>query len=152
MAESDTGTVVESQTIWDQNNGPEASNPGVGCMRNGRRQGESFPVLTSSTAWLPAKRVTKSTCWLPKAASSTTVGAVELGPPRLPYPGEHDLVRGLVFARGVPTYTPTFPLTHRRGGITSRAYSSIGQSPRLITGLFLVRTQVGPLAVTPRFM
>ena len=25
------------------------------------------------------------------------------------------------------------------------AYSSIGQSPRLITGLFLVRTQVGPL-------
>jgi hypothetical protein len=26
-----------------------------------------------------------------------------------------------------------------------RAYSSIGQSPRLITGLFLVRTQVGPL-------
>ncbi len=24
-----------------------------------------------------------------------------------------------------------------------RAYSSIGQSPRLITGLFLVRTQVG---------
>lgn len=25
-----------------------------------------------------------------------------------------------------------------------RAYSSIGQSPRLITGLFLVRTQVGP--------
>ena len=27
----------------------------------------------------------------------------------------------------------------------SWAYSSIGQSPRLITGLFLVRTQVGPL-------
>ena len=26
----------------------------------------------------------------------------------------------------------------------TRAYSSIGQSPRLITGLFLVRTQVGP--------
>ena len=26
-----------------------------------------------------------------------------------------------------------------------RAHSSIGQSPRLITGLFLVRTQVGPL-------
>ena len=28
----------------------------------------------------------------------------------------------------------------------TRAHSSIGQSPRLITGLFLVRTQVGPLA------
>ena len=27
----------------------------------------------------------------------------------------------------------------------TRAHSSIGQSPRLITGLFLVRTQVGPL-------
>ena len=27
------------------------------------------------------------------------------------------------------------------------AHSSIGQSPRLITGLFLVRTQVGPLSV-----
>src|SRR5512138_2274985 len=26
-----------------------------------------------------------------------------------------------------------------------RAHSSIGQSPRLITGLFLVQTQVGPL-------
>ena len=32
----------------------------------------------------------------------------------------------------------------------ARAYSSIGQSPRLITGLFLVRTQVGPLAPYPR--
>ena len=29
--------------------------------------------------------------------------------------------------------------------VQARAYSSIGQSPRLITGLFLVRTQVGPL-------
>ncbi len=28
----------------------------------------------------------------------------------------------------------------------TRAHSSIGQSPRLITGLFLVRTQVGPQA------
>ena len=28
----------------------------------------------------------------------------------------------------------------------TRAHSSIGQSPRLITGPFLVRTQVGPLA------
>ena len=33
-----------------------------------------------------------------------------------------------------------------------RAYSSIGQSPRLITGLFLVRTQVGPLAAGERFL
>lgn len=30
--------------------------------------------------------------------------------------------------------------------VRSWAYSSIGQSPRLITGLFLVRTQVGPLS------
>ena len=30
-------------------------------------------------------------------------------------------------------------------GLRNRAYSSIGQSPRLITGLFLVQTQVGPL-------
>lgn len=29
-----------------------------------------------------------------------------------------------------------------------RAYSSIGQSPRLITGPFLVRTQVGPPLLT----
>jgi hypothetical protein len=34
----------------------------------------------------------------------------------------------------------------RRPSIRSWAYSSIGQSPRLITGLFLVRTQVGPLS------
>ena len=34
-----------------------------------------------------------------------------------------------------------------RGSAIVRAYSSIGQSPRLITGLFLVRTQVGPLAL-----
>jgi hypothetical protein len=33
----------------------------------------------------------------------------------------------------------------RRPSIRFWAYSSIGQSPRLITGLFLVRTQVGPL-------
>lgn len=33
----------------------------------------------------------------------------------------------------------------------ARAYSSIGQSPRLITGLFLVRTQVGPLVARRRF-
>jgi hypothetical protein len=31
----------------------------------------------------------------------------------------------------------------------ARAYSSIGQSPRLITGLFLVRTQVGPRVSFP---
>ena len=31
-----------------------------------------------------------------------------------------------------------------RGHVFSWAYSSIGQSSRLITGLFLVRTQVGP--------
>src|SRR5690606_6727084 len=30
-----------------------------------------------------------------------------------------------------------------RAGRSTRAYSSIGQSPRLITGLFLVRIQVG---------
>jgi hypothetical protein len=34
----------------------------------------------------------------------------------------------------------------RCGTLASRAYSSIGQSPRLITGPFLVRTQVGPPA------
>jgi hypothetical protein len=34
----------------------------------------------------------------------------------------------------------------------SRAHSSIGQSPRLITGLFLVRTQVGPLSTLPRVL
>jgi hypothetical protein len=34
----------------------------------------------------------------------------------------------------------------RCGILASRAYSSIGQSPRLITGPFLVRTQVGPPA------
>jgi uncharacterized protein len=33
--------------------------------------------------------------------------------------------------------------------VRPRAYSSIGQSPRLITGLFLVRTQVGPLNLPP---
>lgn len=38
----------------------------------------------------------------------------------------------------------------RPGSVTPRAYSSIGQSPRLITGLFLVRTQVGPLALSQR--
>ena len=46
------------------------------------------------------------------------------------------------------------------GGLTvtkslrTRAHSSIGQSPRLITGLFLVRTQVGPrrLARLPSFV
>ena len=50
---------------------------------------------------------------------------------------------------GAPTVTST-----SRGRTRNRrpsrcaqawAYSSIGQSPRLITGLFLVRTQVGPL-------
>jgi hypothetical protein len=38
----------------------------------------------------------------------------------------------------------------RAGSSAARAYSSIGQSPRLITGLFLVRTQVGPLALYRR--
>jgi hypothetical protein len=38
----------------------------------------------------------------------------------------------------------------RSGSSAARAYSSIGQSPRLITGLFLVRTQVGPLALFHR--
>jgi hypothetical protein len=38
----------------------------------------------------------------------------------------------------------------RRGSASVRAYSSIGQSPRLITGLFLVRTQVGPRALSFR--
>ena len=36
----------------------------------------------------------------------------------------------------------------RRADQFVRAYSSIGQSPRLITGLFLVRTQVGPPLLT----
>ena len=36
----------------------------------------------------------------------------------------------------------------RRADQFVRAYSSIGQSPRLITGPFLVRIQVGPLLVT----
>ncbi len=35
-------------------------------------------------------------------------------------------------------------LVPAKGRTDVRAYSSIGQSPRLITGLFLVRTQVGP--------
>lgn len=34
--------------------------------------------------------------------------------------------------------------SRRRALVDLRAHSSIGQSPRLITGLFLVRTQVGP--------
>ena len=70
---------------------------------------------------------------------------VEFGPPRLPYPRVHDGDRGVVFTRRVPAYSPELPLTLCRGESTSWAYSSIGQSPRLITGLFLVRTQVGPL-------
>ena len=42
---------------------------------------------------------------------------------------------------GPPTTESTIrPRTRER----TRAHSSIGQSPRLITGLFLVRTQVGP--------
>ena len=35
------------------------------------------------------------------------------------------------------------PRTHRHARSLTRAHSSIGQSPRLITGLFLVRVQVG---------
>ena len=38
----------------------------------------------------------------------------------------------------------------RRVDLFVRAYSSIGQSPRLITGPFLVRTQVGPPLLTSR--
>jgi hypothetical protein len=40
--------------------------------------------------------------------------------------------------------------SRRSSSVFIRAYSSIGQSPRLITGLFLVRTQVGPLSVSFR--
>jgi hypothetical protein len=40
--------------------------------------------------------------------------------------------------RGKVSVTTYFPV------LATRAHSSIGQSPRLITGPFLVRTQVGP--------
>jgi hypothetical protein len=40
------------------------------------------------------------------------------------------------------------PVSER--AVLRRAYSSIGQSPRLITGLLLVRTQLGPLTPTWR--
>lgn len=42
-------------------------------------------------------------------------------------------------------YCPSLPLEVALRRRTLGAYSSIGQSPRLITGLFLVRPQVGPL-------
>jgi hypothetical protein len=46
-----------------------------------------------------------------------------------------------------PTKISSGQLAKRRRSRCAQAwaYSSIGQSPRLITGLFLVRTQVGPL-------
>ena len=48
---------------------------------------------------------------------------------------------------GAPTSTARGRAPNRRPSKCTQAwaYSSIGQSPRLITGLFLVRTQVGPL-------
>src|SRR4051812_17110470 len=46
-----------------------------------------------------------------------------------------------------PAERAIFRVIRRRATQLARAYSSIGQSPRLITGPFLVRTQVGP----PRF-
>ena len=71
--------------------------------------------------------------------------AVEFGSPRLP----HDTARMHRSAKSVPWQCPgETPEDERAPGARlkmSWAYSSIGQSPRLITGLFLVRTQVGPL-------
>ena len=48
---------------------------------------------------------------------------------------------------GAPMKTSRGRAPNRRPSRCAQAwaYSSIGQSPRLITGLFLVRTQVGPL-------
>src|SRR5262249_39172242 len=44
----------------------------------------------------------------------------------------------------VPAERAIFQVVETRATPLARAYSSIGQSPRLITGPFLVRTQVGP--------
>ena len=71
---------------------------------------------------------------------------VEFGPPRLPYPRVHDSEPGCGVYDGEYPYMHSELVPYAAGvKVTSRAYSSIGQSPRLITGLFLVRTQVGPL-------
>ena len=62
--------------------------------------------------------------------------------------GQYRAADGLVGARGVDTIAgSSIARSSRAGSSVARAYSSIGQSPRLITGLFLVRTQVGPLAL-----
>ena len=92
---------------------------------------------------VPSRAEHHLTCWLPKGASSTTVAGVELSPPRISSSRDHKVSTGLVFLR--QSATGASVAKSRRGGASSGAYSSIGQSPRLITGLFLVRTQVGPL-------
>jgi hypothetical protein len=70
--------------------------------------------------------------------------------------GQDTATDGPVGADGVDNVTGSFVTgsfvagSSRAGSSAARAYSSIGQSPRLITGLFLVRTQVGPLALNRR--
>ncbi len=128
LAESDTGTVFDLLHVWIRLSDPGPPKRGR-LFKNG-----------------PQTRVHQQSYVL--VAQSCDVDyrwGVEFGPPRLPYPSEHKCGRGLAFAWQVLTITPKFPPPHRRGKITTWAYSSIGQSPRLITGLFLVRTQVGPL-------
>jgi hypothetical protein len=90
---------------------------------------------------------------LPPAAYWTSVRPVELKcestwrynsercPSRPYHFSEETLLSERCFRAGSRRSVPS---TCTSASKAARAYSSIGQSPRLITGLFLVRTQVGP--------
>ncbi len=96
----------------------------LGGLRIGGACCQNQPIEASVQAGPQVYCPTFATTLFPSCSSSTTFPPVQVAPK---------------------------PADGRRGtGVAScvvRAYSSIGQSPRLITGPFLVRTQVGPLDV-----
>ncbi len=125
---------------------------GVGCFRSTRaglrRASKREPALDEARplAWIRAgagacSRRCPATlprssgfCHAPQGRAPALDGGPSV-PPRLSttLPAWHP----------PPDFAP--PLLIWRSGCAMRAHSSIGQSPRLITGPFLVRTQVGPL-------
>jgi hypothetical protein len=85
---------------------------------------------------------------LPGSRASTTFAGVELACASVGVGRVHFGRRRILPCRQAATAAPG--LAGAAPARSVRAHSSIGQSPRLITGLFLVQIQVGPPLSTPR--
>jgi hypothetical protein len=98
----------------------------------------SFPTIgTRDRCLVRIQAILTRFAWLLNGLASTSLPGVELACASGQRPRAFDFVRtNRVLSR--------YRCHCRCRALQQRAYSSIGQSPRLIIGLFLVRTRVGP--------